>query len=72
MGNLTEAKIDIEKSLELDGKNSYAYKNLALYYIEMKNTTKALTSLNKAKDLGFKELYGNEVDELLHQINDGT
>ena len=56
---------DINQSLDLLPGNSYAYRNRALIYMEGKETEKACEDLYKAKQLGFTELYGNEVDELI-------
>ena len=67
-GNLPEAIEWIEKSMALDGKNPSPYKNRALVYIKMNETDKAREDLRKAKELGFAEKFGGEVDELLEQI----
>jgi tetratricopeptide (TPR) repeat protein len=64
LGRTKEALTDVNKSLKLDEANSYAYKNRALIYLEMKDTGKACEDLNKALELGFTEQYGNEVKEL--------
>ncbi|AFM04129.1 hypothetical protein Fleli_1729 [Bernardetia litoralis DSM 6794] len=57
-----EGKKMILTSLDLDGTNPYAYKHLAYYYIAIKDLNKACESLQKAKDLGYKE-FGNEADQ---------
>jgi len=68
LGRLEEAHKLIKRSLELDSKNSYAYKNLGLYYIEIGYKQEAIKNLEIAQKLGFKELYGNEVNELLEKL----
>ncbi len=42
---------DIRRSLFLDDKNSYAYRNLGIYYFEKKEFQEAFTQFKKAKEL---------------------
>ena len=67
LGDLKGALDDVDRSLKMDPTNSYAYRNRALVYIGMKKMKKVCADLNKAKELGFKQQYGNEVDELLEK-----
>lgn len=62
-----EALKDIRRSLDRDPKNSYAYRNLALVYIDQGKTTDACEALKKAKALYFTRDYGDEVDRLVEQ-----
>ncbi|HEY6162279.1 MAG TPA: tetratricopeptide repeat protein [Bacteroidia bacterium] len=64
LGDIKGALDDINRSIKMDPTNSYAYRNRALVYIEMNKMKKVCADLNKAKELGFKQQYGNEVDEL--------
>jgi tetratricopeptide (TPR) repeat protein len=59
------ALADINKSLSLYPSNSYAFKNRALIYFAQEQKQKACADLNKAIELGFTEMYGEEVAELL-------
>lgn len=72
LGKLDDAKNDIYKSIELNTKNSYAYKNLALYFLRLNEKSKAIDCLIQARNLGFKKMYGNEVDDLLGSIRKNT
>jgi tetratricopeptide (TPR) repeat protein len=63
-GNYDGARADIYHSLMLDSTNSYAYKNLGLLSIELKQKDSACFYLQKATAKGFRKLYGNEVDSL--------
>lgn len=58
------ALADINQSLSIYPSNAYAYKNRALVYIAQEQKEKACTDLKKALDLGFRQMYGDEVDEL--------
>lgn len=59
MNNLGHAKIemeqfeeglaDINRSLELNNGNSYAYRNLGIYYLKLNNFTEAERLFLKAK-----------------------
>jgi tetratricopeptide (TPR) repeat protein len=65
LGKFDEAILDIEQSLKLSPKNSYAYKNRALVYSKKGDKTLMCQDLEKAESLGFTEKYGNEVVELM-------
>ncbi len=60
----TEAMSNIEYSLELDDTNSYAYRNLALVYLALKQVELACISATKSIELGFIESYGSEIVEI--------
>lgn len=45
--------------------NSYAYRNLALVYIELKILKEACNALGYAKSYGFERQYGGEVEALI-------
>jgi tetratricopeptide (TPR) repeat protein len=67
--NYTEALRLINQSLTLDASNAYAYKNRALVHLDKKDIEKAKEDLYMAKELGFTDLYGDEVDELLRSVD---
>ena len=71
-GKLNLAFKYINKSIKLDDKNSYALKNLALCFVEENKIDNAILNLTLAKELGYKKLYGNEVEELLNKLKDKT
>jgi tetratricopeptide (TPR) repeat protein len=58
------AMADINKSILVYPTNSYAFKNRALVYLALRQNDKACIDLEKAKELGFEEAYGTEVEEL--------
>lgn len=65
IGEVKKAMKDVKKSIDLYPSNSYAYRNQALIYLEMKGKEdEACESLNKAYQLGFVEMYGDEILEL--------
>jgi Flp pilus assembly protein TadD len=59
----------VNQSLGIDASSAFAYRNRALIYIEKKDLVKAKEDLLFAHELGFEDLYGNEVNELLAQIS---
>lgn len=67
LGNYEHALRDIQESIALLPDNSYAYKNLGLVYLKTGLPTEACTQFNRAIRLGFTEMYGNEVLELLQK-----
>lgn len=67
LGDLRGARKDIEKSISMDSKNSYAYKNLALLLIAEKKESQACEQLKKSLDLGYAIEYDDEVDILVKQ-----
>ncbi len=66
--NYEKAKKLIYKSLELDPSNSFAYKNLGLIELKLGNNNIAIEHFEFALELGFRELWGEEVDELLKNL----
>ena len=65
LGRFEEAIKDLQKSLEENTVNSYAYKCLALIYIENNQLDKACNALAKAKEYKYDKTYNtNEVEEL--------
>ncbi|EAY26656.1 tetratricopeptide repeat protein [Microscilla marina] len=64
MGKYAEALKHINYSLSKNNKNSYAYKNRALVYIAQGKKALACADLTKAQALGYRKLFGNEVQEL--------
>lgn len=56
---------NINKSIDLNNINSYAYKNKALVEIELDELDLACENLYKAIQLGYRIKYGEEVDELI-------
>jgi tetratricopeptide (TPR) repeat protein len=67
LGDLKGAMEDINHSLKIYPGNSYAYKNRALVFIAMKQPSKACVDLHTAIDLGFTQMYGDEVQKLLEK-----
>lgn len=62
-----EALKSINKSMELYPGNSYAYKNRALVYLATKQKDKACADLQRAIDMNFTAMYGDEVQNLIKQ-----
>lgn len=67
LGRYDEALEDINLSIELNPKNSFAYKYKGMIYLELKDKENACKSLMTAKDLGYTTAYGNEVIDLLRK-----
>ncbi|WP_052600077.1 lipopolysaccharide assembly protein LapB [Aureispira sp. CCB-QB1] len=65
LGEYDKAIDDIKESLAYFPNNCYTYKNLALIQIAQNKKETACINLNKALELGFTELYGDEVQILL-------
>ncbi|WP_300666599.1 tetratricopeptide repeat protein [Fluviicola sp.] len=65
LGFSKEGEELIRKSLKLEPKNSYAYRNLAIIAIDNKDLTNACIYLKKAQELQFFTKYGAEVDNLI-------
>ncbi len=63
----SQALDDIDLALKMYPGNSYAYRNRALVYFEMKKNKKACEDLLKARELGFEKQYGGEVEDLIRQ-----
>lgn len=62
------AMADINKSILLFPENSYAFRNRALIYLEKGDIISACNDLETALRLGFTEIHGDEVLDLLHEI----
>ena len=59
---------DINNSIKIEPSNSYAYKNRGLVYAKTGLTEDACKDFEKALQLGFTEMYGNEVQILKNEI----
>lgn len=55
------ARDEVKKSININPINSYAYRNLALIEIAQNNTEAACEAIEKAIQLGFINLYGEEI-----------
>lgn len=55
---------DINRSLEIDPENPYAYRNRAIVLLATGQTNEACKDLMRAKELGYEQLYGNDINEL--------
>lgn len=66
-GDVSEGLDNINKAIGLEPSNSYAYKNRAEVLISQKKLVEGCVDLEKAKDLGFTNLYGQEVNDLISQ-----
>ena len=64
---LTEGLENITASIVIYPSNSYAYKNRALIYIALDKKDEGCRDLEMATMLGFKEKYGNEVEDLFNK-----
>lgn len=64
-GKLNDALRDINASIAFDPSNAYAYKNRALVYLKQKLKNPACADLKTAKQLGYSQVYDNEVDNLI-------
>ena len=51
MGQLNEGLLDITHSLELDNKNAYAFRNLGIYHLRLKENNVALKYLLQAQEM---------------------
>lgn len=65
LGKLNEALADINASIAIDPANAYAYKNRALVYLAQKLKSQACTDLKTSRQLGYAQLYDNEVNDLI-------
>lgn len=68
-GKVKEGMKCINHSISLDDMNSYAYKNRAKIYLMLGDTKRAKRDLFFAKELGYTEIYNDEVEELLKGLN---
>ncbi|OHX66029.1 tetratricopeptide repeat protein [Flammeovirga pacifica] len=64
LGDIKGAFDDVSVSLYVDDSNSYAYRNLALIYIEMKDFDSACKAIEESINKGFIQRYGNEIIDL--------
>ncbi|MBO9562053.1 MAG: tetratricopeptide repeat protein [Niastella sp.] len=67
LGQTTEAFTLIDKSLELDKGNSYAYMFKGRIYLDQDNKALALEQFQLALRYGFTKTYGEEVLQLIKQ-----
>ncbi len=58
---------DVNKSIKLFPENSYAYRNRALIYLNLKETQKACTDIETALKLGYREKYDSDLDLIQSQ-----
>lgn len=65
LGQVEEAKKDIDIAILIGPKNPFAFKYRAIYYIKQKQLKLACEDLQKANQLGYSEIYGQEVNELI-------
>jgi tetratricopeptide (TPR) repeat protein len=65
MKKIDKAIINVNLSIDINNQNSYAYKNRALINIERGNIDSVCKDLYKSLELGFRDVYGSEVDELI-------
>jgi len=66
-GDVSEGLENINTAIDLEPTNPYAYKNRAEVLISQKKVADGCLDLQKAKELGFANLYGHEVDNLIIQ-----
>lgn len=65
LGDLKGALADVNKSILYYPANSFAFKNRALIYIAMYDVIKACEDLHTSIKMGFTEMYGKEVMDLI-------
>ena len=65
LAHYEKAKFYIQQSIDLFPTNSYAYKNMALVELQLKNNNQACELLLKSLELGYSEIYDVEVENLL-------
>jgi tetratricopeptide (TPR) repeat protein len=66
LGGHQSAREDINRSIMLDPENSYAFKNLGILFLKTNKVDSACLQFSKASNMGYKKLYGGEVDSLLN------
>lgn len=64
---LEAALTTINRSIELQPGNSYAYRNKGLILLEMKDTESACNAFQQAIQLNFTPQYGDEVSKLMEE-----
>jgi tetratricopeptide (TPR) repeat protein len=62
-----DALMDIDSSIKIDPKNSFAYKNKALIHIALDSNDKACMNLSKAIELGYQADSDDEVQRLIQE-----
>jgi tetratricopeptide (TPR) repeat protein len=67
--NYTEALRLVNHSLSMDASNPFAYRNRALIRMANRENELAKQDLLTAQALGFKEMYGDQVEELIAQLS---
>ncbi len=66
LGRFEEAKLDLDKSSEIDQENPFLYKNYSLYYIGIGDKEKACKNLNLALEKNMSDYgYQKDSDEIL-------
>lgn len=65
LGNGEKAQRDLALAIRKNPGNAYAHRNLGVIALDTGDKVKGCAELNKAIELGFTALYGNEVSELL-------
>lgn len=63
-GKVEEGMDQIYRSQKLDPTNSWVNRNLAEIFLEQGDTAKACAEIEKGIELGFKELYGDELERM--------
>lgn len=63
-GDISAALSDVDKSISVLSDNPFAFRNRALIYIAKAEYRKACADLDKAIRQGFREKYGEDVDQL--------
>jgi tetratricopeptide (TPR) repeat protein len=65
--NYSVALAHINRSLELDSSNAYAYRNKALVYLALNQKEEAKENLEIALELGYTEYFGLDVETLMQE-----
>lgn len=64
VGDIKGARKDVEQSIAMNGNNPYAYRNLAHIELAAKNTKAACAAMERALELGFTRMHGDEMTQL--------
>lgn len=64
VGDLKGARKDIERSIDLNKNNPYAYRNLAHLELAAKHAEAACAAMERALELGFTRMYGEEMTQM--------
>jgi tetratricopeptide (TPR) repeat protein len=62
LGHYDLAEKDVQKSLQIDPKNPYAYKTLGILYVKLNRKQEACDAFHKAIALGYRR-FGDEADK---------